>query len=802
MADLMAPLVPIADVAYAAVQSARSELDSLARALAACEDEARRRMLSAYLGRVRSLLLRLLALMRWAREHGGFAADCAADVEHLDAQHAGLRRTADELFFTLMGAPHQGREGIWKACAPRYDVLAALDVLGGGTYSQLPRALDEAAGLSAPSAEQQVSSLTALRNTFRLRRAVWRLPEGMLVDDRRGYVLCTVPGEYEAALWATPPADGPWRIHRLRLLVGEARRIDDGDVVAQAYAVARGGAAGGGAVVGGRKWERAMQRARKAAEQGEEDELMLRVHAALHDACCELALGAMHTQTVALARGSQSAAPQLTAQLEPADEERPACLRLQYAWSAHDDTAPVPAAAADAAPPLLRSDPRFLAAPPRSACIILRAAQGCGLSVTHEPPLPPAAEPAVASGGECGLVGGGGRSALSTISMADLGVESLLRAALRARSCDALRRLAASLPAAIGASVEEGEPLPTLRTASSAVRVAVQPSTGALAAHEYTPQGQDRANLAVAPLGTDEPCGAAAARFEPFLCVAPLLPVIEQWAVALGTVASLPPPLDESSAVRASGEGCAQWAPLARRGASARWLSLPAPGAWAMEVRLTHIPLGERAGVPGATRCEYWLLQLQEPAAPPAGAAPAPAAPRAAVVSAVSLGSADLELGAGSAESCAAVGDGASLLDELPLRFSRATMLARTECLRAGAAEAGVACEVLPGGASLRLALPPAADWQPLLAGCHSDDDLPCAPLLLQVDEEGWLATAPLLPSPRGARFVGPTCTGGRVRFGSRGADFECVASAHFLGWLGGVGQETAAPPHRIRARF
>jgi hypothetical protein len=79
-------------------------------------------------------------------------------------------------------------------------VRAAIDVLGRGSYSQLPLALESAEPPVPPSADEKRDALAWLRDVLRYRSAHWVLPEGVELREGRGCVVCRLSGEYEVAL--------------------------------------------------------------------------------------------------------------------------------------------------------------------------------------------------------------------------------------------------------------------------------------------------------------------------------------------------------------------------------------------------------------------------------------------------------------------------------------------------------------------------------------------------------------------------------------------------------------------------
>ena len=184
------------DLAFAAITQVHSSLTQLPRQLQHLRDEDRRALLRKFIGYSRTLLLRLLALARWAKERHVLLRAASSDLERLQGQHIEMRRAADELFFLHA-------DGLWQACVPPYDVRAALDVLCNGTYSQLPRAigpplLDDRAAETV--AQDRTAALEWMRGVLRLRRCAWRLPKAMEVRDGSGCILCTVDVMFELRL--------------------------------------------------------------------------------------------------------------------------------------------------------------------------------------------------------------------------------------------------------------------------------------------------------------------------------------------------------------------------------------------------------------------------------------------------------------------------------------------------------------------------------------------------------------------------------------------------------------------------
>ena len=193
------PTVPLDDAVFAVATQVHGGLVSLSQQLAAQPDDGRRAMIKQFITYARTLLLRLLALVRWLKERHEMLEACRADSIRFQNQHTEMRRAADELFFL------HSRD-LWQACVPPYDVRAALDVITRGTYTQLPLSIAPADATgdrdAAADARDRSAALDWLRRALRLRRCAWIMPEGMECRDASGCIVCTVEGEYEMAISA------------------------------------------------------------------------------------------------------------------------------------------------------------------------------------------------------------------------------------------------------------------------------------------------------------------------------------------------------------------------------------------------------------------------------------------------------------------------------------------------------------------------------------------------------------------------------------------------------------------------
>ena len=247
-----------------------------------------------------------------------------------------MRKMADELFF-LPALPAGVR-------APA-DVRAAVDVLGSGRYSQLPRTIESARLPKPPPTEAEtLAALDWLRGELRARRAL-AAAGGARLREARGCVVCTLPGEYELSLTAEPKDDEtPWKVVQLRLLVGSAEAaklttfsgasIDVGQlstkVQAKVQKLLDGTEVFGsdGSIIPAQSLQAKARAADIAAGRAAAgvafadgpdvyalpEQPLLTAHAILHAASADLAVEVLHAQATALSRArgtafSPSAAP-------------------------------------------------------------------------------------------------------------------------------------------------------------------------------------------------------------------------------------------------------------------------------------------------------------------------------------------------------------------------------------------------------------------------------------------------------------------------------------------------------------
>lgn len=814
------------DLVYAVVRQTHESLISLSQELGKKKtDSDKREAIKTYVKNSRTLLARLLVIVRWAREQRDLSYAYASDVHRLDLQRNELRRAADELYYMHHSAPEIGKTGLWQASVPPYDVRAALDIIQRGTYAQLPRCIDLSAERAVPAAREEAAALEWTQGALRLRRCTWMIPEGVEVRDGRGCVLATVPGEYEIALSAHPPSSGRWKVLKLRLLL---RLKGEGG---------SGGAGSGRAW--GKLWERVQQMLLALPEADAQP--LLAIHAELHAKCSQLLLEHLHTQANALARGAWlgnlrvervekvaeaagipeggggASGPlkgpppppslQATVTVPAASGGQPSApstagLRMSYLWTLAAGAGGEGGGASS-----------------QRVSLLLVPGRSYGIEMRHEPPL-------LAAGAE-----GGGSACRLPADARD--AEGLLMEAIKARSLGALRlangSVAASSPSApplpprAEAPLEATGSVPRL-TFSSGASLAIQPRDGAyalLGPHARAPPLEARETSRDAAL-----LGA--------LCVSEAAAAIEQGALALGAPTTpLPAALlrhaAEPSGLSAAAPATPDTAPPGTAPPDQLlWVPLPAlPAGWGLQLALSSTPPAVRPTLMllGKPLGRARLRTAPQPATTRAvsGASAEDASATASVLAAYPLpeppdapGKASEAAAATAAASLAVLASG-----RLPAMLSLAVARATAETLHAGVQGAGLTCERLGDGLSLQLGrlceLPESGACTPLLeAAVLQPSDTPTAPPILRPTEEGWAALIPLLAPPPGVAPSSRLPSGGLVHFDARGAtmcyapptawavhdllcDLQGIATAHaLLRRLGGTARTVGVTPAAV----
>lgn len=142
------PSVALAAVVHTAIARVYRALRTLLVAAQACSDTERKKVLFNFFESARQLFVRLLVLVRWSQSAAsvqtsrGLAAAIAQHRGHMAAAVDGLAAIAAQLPARRL---------------PRYDVVAAADILGpAATYTRLPRAIAVPSVSPAPSTLMQM----------------------------------------------------------------------------------------------------------------------------------------------------------------------------------------------------------------------------------------------------------------------------------------------------------------------------------------------------------------------------------------------------------------------------------------------------------------------------------------------------------------------------------------------------------------------------------------------------------------------------------------------------------------------
>ena len=727
--------VPLSDVAYGVVMQTHVTLEGLSRQLAPLPDANRRAMLRQFIDYNRSLLLRLLTLVRWLRSQRELASTCEENEVRFRRQREELRRAADELYYL-----HQG---LWPACVPAYDVRAAIDVLCSGTYSQLPRAIalgGEETGEGA--ARQRSAALRWLRNAMRLRRCAWRLPPGMDVSDASGCIICRVAGQYEIALCADlqrggSPDEAPLRIIRLRPLVGG------------------GGGGGGKAGRGGsHTWARARQAAQKILASSPAEPLVS-IHPGLHTTSCRVALEALHAQAGALARdGGGQWANNLRAERTAEDSTGVAGLRLTVGWSSGVGLEP---------------------GAPRRVSVVVVPGEASGMRVCHEPPL------------------GASSTASRLVALASLDVEQILLDALRERAAHALHELSGGSGGggARGARIDDAGPLPVLHVSDD--------GGGALAISQgdggkLVCLGSRAARRFFDPAAAD-PVGAmrlagplAQLEREALARGVALLPCAPPPRAAAAAAASTAQDAASPATGATLGVVAACWMPLP---SMAGWKvevctqgpAAPDEGSACTSTRAEDTfscGVARRDVASRGGRAAAAGLNGGAGAATASAAAPAADATAAAAAAGASRWPLRVVTHPGGAVSTTIPASEAG--SYLPAVLAAASKIAAMETLyQAAASVPGLGCEKVGDGGggtpdTLRFAALPASHLctPPVAAKLQRESDVPREPPMLRtLDDASWELRVPNLPPPPGVALRSELCSpsGGTVHFDSASGD-------------------------------
>ena len=203
------------------VQKIYHELTILAELLPRKTDMERKIEIFNFSSRTRMLFVRLLALVKWASS-AGKVEKCSNIVMFLEKQSTMFMETANNL--ALMA-----RETLVRATLPNFHLPAAAEILTTGSYSRLPRCLNER--IIPPTAITQVekkSTLLRLNQVIENRLVNTHIPlqmRNLVVAD--GTVTFTVLGDSPSL---------PWTLLDLEMLV-EDRETGQGKALMHVYNV-------------------------------------------------------------------------------------------------------------------------------------------------------------------------------------------------------------------------------------------------------------------------------------------------------------------------------------------------------------------------------------------------------------------------------------------------------------------------------------------------------------------------------------------------------------------------------------
>ena len=196
------------------VQRTYHELSILAELLPRKTDMERKIEIFNFASRTRMLFVRLLALVRWASS-ASKVDKCASIVMFLEKQSGLFLDTADQL-------AGMARETLVRATLPNFHLPAAAEILTTGSYSRLPRCIQERIIPPAPiTAGDRKRTLLRLNQVIEHRLVNSQLPlqmRNLVVAD--GTVTFTVALEFSARLTVLGDSPGqPWTLLDVEMLV-------------------------------------------------------------------------------------------------------------------------------------------------------------------------------------------------------------------------------------------------------------------------------------------------------------------------------------------------------------------------------------------------------------------------------------------------------------------------------------------------------------------------------------------------------------------------------------------------------
>ncbi|KAG5177443.1 mediator complex subunit MED14-domain-containing protein [Tribonema minus] len=217
------PSIPASYLVHLLVEKAYDDLQSLSSALSMENLDTRREEVLAYVRSYRARFLKAYAAVRWLTEfgHRELIADAREALAVAHGHRDKINEAQDRLFFM--------HGGLFGARQRPFDVPAALDVLGSGTYPRLPLGIpwcgmdqDESSLVPTDTPEQRASVLARVDRALRLALLVREpFPAGFTSRAvRRGCLYLEVAHEFELRLTLEGEGgDAPWVLRGLDIRV-------------------------------------------------------------------------------------------------------------------------------------------------------------------------------------------------------------------------------------------------------------------------------------------------------------------------------------------------------------------------------------------------------------------------------------------------------------------------------------------------------------------------------------------------------------------------------------------------------
>ncbi|XP_064393727.1 mediator of RNA polymerase II transcription subunit 14-like isoform X2 [Halichondria panicea] len=213
----MAETVPLSILLDTLLQKAYTDLTILQDILPRKSDGDRKLEIVQYARRTRSLVIRLLALVKWVGNSKSL--DKCSEMSTLLRDQQGLYvNTADQL-------AHLSRNVLVQACTPNFTLAPAVDVLTTGSYPRLPTCVrDKIVPLPPLTADQSQEAFYLIDCAIRCRLLVEQIPLSMKVKSiGQGVVTFMVPCEFEISLSVVgDDVTLPWRLVSMNILVGSS----------------------------------------------------------------------------------------------------------------------------------------------------------------------------------------------------------------------------------------------------------------------------------------------------------------------------------------------------------------------------------------------------------------------------------------------------------------------------------------------------------------------------------------------------------------------------------------------------